>query len=258
MVQDIVKLNHGRIVLMLADCLDALPKIKVPIQLLIADQPYFRATSEEWDHQWTSEADHLEWSKTWIDLAITKLSPTASFYFWYLCGSKHQLFFKLGSYLSEVMYFQELITWQKSRGRGNRIGWLQTREDLIWCTKSQDYIWNEQYQYDPTQPTNRKDLGFNGQPRKSQFKRYTNIWPNNDDQDYGKDRVRFHYTPKPVPLIERIVLAHTLSNNDVVCDPFLGSGTTGVVCAKHNRPFIGIEKDPNSFYPAVERIREAL
>ena len=42
-----------------------------------------------------------------------------------------------------------------------------------------------------------------------------------------------------------------------VLDPFMGSGTTGVACAKMGRKFIGIEIDPKYFDIACERIRKA-
>lgn len=51
-----------------------------------------------------------------------------------------------------------------------------------------------------------------------------------------------HPTQKPLYLIERIILAST-KENDVVLDPFMGSGTTGVVCKQLSRKFIGIGKD---------------
>jgi DNA modification methylase len=43
----------------------------------------------------------------------------------------------------------------------------------------------------------------------------------------------------------------------VVLDPFMGSGTTGVACAKTGRDFIGIEKDPDYFEIAEKRINHA-
>jgi len=42
-----------------------------------------------------------------------------------------------------------------------------------------------------------------------------------------------------------------------LCDPFMGSGTTGVACIQTERQFIGIEKEPKCFDIAVERIRRA-
>ncbi len=43
----------------------------------------------------------------------------------------------------------------------------------------------------------------------------------------------------------------------MILDPFMGSGTTGVACAKLGRKFIGIEIEPKYFDIACERIRKA-
>jgi site-specific DNA-methyltransferase (adenine-specific) len=45
---------------------------------------------------------------------------------------------------------------------------------------------------------------------------------------------------------------------DVVLDPFLGTGTTGVVALDRGRRFVGIERDPKYFKIAVDRIKGAL
>ena len=44
---------------------------------------------------------------------------------------------------------------------------------------------------------------------------------------------------------------------DLVLDPFMGSGSTGVAALLHNRRFIGIERDPEYFAVASHRLREA-
>jgi len=61
-----------------------------------------------------------------------------------------------------------------------------------------------------------------------------------------------HFTPKPLKAIERIIQVHT-KENDLILDPFLGSGTTGIACRKLNRDFIGIEI--NSEYCKIARKR---
>lgn len=62
-----------------------------------------------------------------------------------------------------------------------------------------------------------------------------------------------HSTEKPVALIEWI-LKYYSKENDVVLDPTMGSGTTGVACKNMNRNFIGIEKNPEFYDFAVNRI----
>jgi site-specific DNA-methyltransferase (adenine-specific) len=63
-----------------------------------------------------------------------------------------------------------------------------------------------------------------------------------------------HPAPFPIALPQRAISA---TRHSLVCDPFMGSGTTGVACAKAHRPFVGIEIDEGYFDIACERIRKA-
>lgn len=65
-----------------------------------------------------------------------------------------------------------------------------------------------------------------------------------------------HETQKPVALMESYIRNSTASG-EVVLDPFMGSGTTGVACVNLGRKFIGIEKERRYFDAACERIRNA-
>lgn len=66
-----------------------------------------------------------------------------------------------------------------------------------------------------------------------------------------------HPTQKWLPLMERIVRSMVPVGGSCI-DPFMGSGTTGVACAKLGRRFTGIEIDPGYFDIAVRRIAAAL
>lgn len=64
-----------------------------------------------------------------------------------------------------------------------------------------------------------------------------------------------HPTQKPVALMKWCL--GFLPDTETILDPFMGSGTTGVACAKLGRKFIGIELDEDYFEIACERIRKA-
>jgi len=64
-----------------------------------------------------------------------------------------------------------------------------------------------------------------------------------------------HSTEKPVALMEWI-LKYYSKEGDVILDPTMGSGSTGVACKNMNRNFIGIEKDPKIYEVAVNRIEK--
>ena len=65
-----------------------------------------------------------------------------------------------------------------------------------------------------------------------------------------------HPCEKPLALMEHIITASSRPG-DVVLDPFCGSGVTGIAARKHNRKFIGIERDPSWVETACRRIGAA-
>ena len=66
-----------------------------------------------------------------------------------------------------------------------------------------------------------------------------------------------HPTQKPLALIEYLIKTYT-KEGDLVLDPFMGSGTTGVACINTDRKFIGIELDENYFELSKQRIKETF
>ena len=67
---------------------------------------------------------------------------------------------------------------------------------------------------------------------------------------------KFHPTQKPVELMQELIQIHSSPGN-VVLDPFMGSGSTGVACANTGREFIGIELDKKYYDIACRRIADA-
>lgn len=67
---------------------------------------------------------------------------------------------------------------------------------------------------------------------------------------------RFHPTQKPEGVMDWC-LTHLPPDVATVCDPFMGSGTTGVACIKRGMTFTGIERDEHYFDIACRRIEEA-
>ena len=64
---------------------------------------------------------------------------------------------------------------------------------------------------------------------------------------------KVHPTQKPVALMEYLIRTYT-DEGETVLDNCMGSGTTGVACKNTGRNFIGIERDPEYFRIASERI----
>jgi site-specific DNA-methyltransferase (adenine-specific) len=93
------------------------------------------------------------------------------------------------------------------------------------------------------------------------YGKYGNIERTNDGYRHAKSiikvpnpRIRGSFpTQKPEALVAHFIKCFT-NEGDLVLDPTLGSGTTGVVCEALGRKFIGMEKDEDTFALAQERI----
>ena len=73
----------------------------------------------------------------------------------------------------------------------------------------------------------------------------------------GNNAKRYHQFEKPIELMGWCIKRFK-DNPQVILDPFMGSGTTGVAAVKLGRRFIGIEIEPKYFDIAVRRISDAL
>ena len=79
--------------------------------------------------------------------------------------------------------------------------------------------------------------------------------PNKKDKDEnGKN---LHDTQKPVELM-KILIENSSQEGEIVLDPFMGIGSTGVACINTNRNFIGIELDENYYNIAKDRIENKV
>ena len=72
---------------------------------------------------------------------------------------------------------------------------------------------------------------------------------------YPIGRSKLHPTEKNHLLLQELILDNS-NENDLILDPCMGSGSTGVACINTNRNFIGMELDENYFNIAKERIEE--
>ena len=74
--------------------------------------------------------------------------------------------------------------------------------------------------------------------------------PGQQEKVFGK-----HPTQKPIALLERIIVASS-DEDDLVLDPFTGSGTTGIAAARLNRKFIGIEQEEKYLKLCIKRYKQ--
>ena len=104
---------------------------------------------------------------------------------------------------------------------------------------------------------------FNGQGAARGFECMATAWCGRGHRNWnggGRRGVFTHLTEKsghpcakPVALMQELVALYTRPG-DLVCDPFMGAGATGVACLRLGRRFIGIEIDPGHYTQACERL----
>ena len=65
------------------DCLDFLSELEDDtVDLVVTDPPYFQIVKNEWDNQWSSEEEYLEWCAKWTTECVRVLKPNRCLYVW--------------------------------------------------------------------------------------------------------------------------------------------------------------------------------
>ena len=225
------------------DCLKRLKKIdKKSIDMIFADPPYFLSNGGvschsgkqvsvnkgQWD-EGLSPNDKLSFNRKWIRACREVLKDDGTIW---ISGTYHNIY-SIGVALElEGFSIINNITWQKPNPAPNLAcrSFTHSTETIIWARKqlTPKKKGKHYFNYDLM-----KEMNDNKQMK--------DVWllslPSKKEKQNAK-----HPTQKPLSVLERIILAST-KENDVVLDPFNGSGTTGIACLNLNRKYIGIEKE---------------
>ncbi len=154
---------------------------------------------------------------------------------------------------------QNRITWEREKGRGAKANWKNSSEDIWFFTVSDDFTFNTE-----AVKIKRKVLApytENGAPKdweKSEEGNFrlthpSNLWTDLTVPFWSMPENTEHPTQKPEKLLAKIILAST-NENDLILDPFAGSGTTAVVAKKLNRRFCAVECDERYCLLAEKRL----
>ena len=244
------KLFHGD---MFSVC-EKLPKHS--FDLMIADPPYnLSKTFGESKFTQKSREDYIAFTRHWLEATLPLLKPNASVY---VC-SDYRTSILLAPILEEFFIIQNRITWQREKGRGAEKNFKNGMEDIWFCTLSDTYTFN----LDAVKLRRRVLAPYkeNGAPKdwqETENGKYRDTCPSNFWDDitipyWSMAENTPHPTQKPEKLIAKLILASS-NENDLVFDPFLGSGSTAVTAKKLNRRFFGIEKEETYIALAEKRL----
>ena len=219
------------------DCLVGMDNLKpMSVDAIITDPPYNISRANNFHTMGRAGIDFGEWDKnfdltSWIKVAEPLLKK----------GGNIVIFndWKNMSYIVEALELngfeiKDLIRWKKTnampRNRDRRF--ITDYEVAVWAVKK-----SGKWTFNRISDTYEIPEIVGG------------LTPKSEKYNGG------HKTQKPVYVMEWL-LKRLTEKGDVVLDPFVGSGTTGIACINTNRNFIGFELDEEYFKIANERIEK--
>ena len=238
------------------DSLEELKKIpRETFDLIFADPPYnlqlkgeltrpdrskVSAVNDKWD-QFENFKKYDEFTYEWLNECKRILKKDGAI--WGI-GSYHNIF-RVGTAIQNLgFWILNDVIWNKNNPMPNFRGtrFTNAHETLIWASKSEKSKYTFNYQ-------SLKCLNDDLQMRSN-----WSLPICSGSERLKKNGKKIHSTQKPESLLHRILLA-TSNKNDLVLDPFLGSGTSAAVAKKLGRNYFGIEKEKNYFKAAEERLK---
>ncbi len=241
---------------LVGDCVAELEKLPAScVDLVFADPPYnlqlqgdlkrpddsrVDAVDDAWD-KFASFDAYDDFTRAWLLACRRVMKPNATLW---VIGSYHNIF-RVGTLLQDLgFWILNDIVWRKSNPMPNFRGrrFTNAHETLIWAEResaNRNYTFN----YEALKAGN-DDI----QVRSDWFIPLCT----GDERLKGRDGKKLHPTQKPEALLARVILCASRPD-DLVLDPFCGSGTTGAVAHRLRRRFIGIERD--AAYAAAARKR---
>ena len=218
---------------------------------IFADPPYFlsnggmtcksgrmvKVDKGAWDKSRGAESNH-EFNREWLSRCQRVLKANGTIW---ISGTQHVIF-SVGFALQQLGFkVLNTITWEKPNPPPNLSCryFTHSTETILWAAK------NDRSKHTFNYAAMREANG--GRQMKSVWRMTA---PANVEKTHGR-----HPTQKPLALLERCLLAST-NPGDLVLDPFLGSGTTGVAAARHGRRFVGIEMNAAYVETARKRVMD--
>jgi modification methylase len=205
------------------------------------DESLVDGVDDDWD-RFTDFAAYDAFTRDWLTECRRLLRKDGTIW---VIGTYHNIF-RIGCILQELgFWILNDIIWRKSNPMPNFRGrrFTNAHETLIWAARGRDSRYRFNYQA-------MKALNDDLQMR-SDWLLPLCTGPERLRNEHG---LKLHPTQKPEALLHRVLLACT-NAEDVVLDPFLGTGTTAAVARRLSRHFIGIERHPAYVEAAWARIR---
>ena len=237
-------IESGRI--LIGDCVAEMARLPAEsVDLVFADPPYnlqlqgdlkrpddsrVDAVDDDWD-KFSSFAAYDDFTRAWLIACRRVMKPAATLW---VIGSYHNIF-RVGTVLQDMgFWILNDIVWRKSNPMPNFRGrrFTNAHETLIWATREsggKGYTFN----YEALKAGN-DDIQVRSD--------WTIALCTGEERLKGGNGKKLHPTQKPEALLARVILSSSRPD-DLVLDPFCGTGTTGAVAKRLGRRFVGVERE---------------
>ena len=249
--------SHESARILVGDCVAQMATLPAEsVYLVFADPPYnlqlqndlrrpddskVDGVTDDWD-KFASFKEYDEFTHAWLKACKRVMKPSATLW---VIGSYHNIF-RVGSILQDLdFWILNDVVWRKTNPMPNFRGrrFTNAHETMIWASRDpggKGYTFN----YEALKAGN-DDVQMRSD--------WTFPLCTGDERLKNSDGKKLHPTQKPEALLARVILSASRPD-DLVIDPFSGTGTTGAVAKKLGRRFIGFERDPDYAKAAVKRI----
>ena len=235
------KHKDNQAIIINSDCLDVLKRIpSESVDLILTDPPY-NIKYAEWDNFSNIETISSEWHRV--------LKPNGSVF----CFSGWSFVCEVIQKFDKRFKLNDWIIYDRIKGRGATKRLVSTREDLLWYTKSDSWVFNKEKAYS----TIKKKTGGMGAKNGKECRALSNVWTDiSPIVPWSSEKVK-HPTQKPIQISSRI-LSVFANENSTVLDCYTGSGTFGISAFDSKCNFIGIERDGDFFNLINTRFTEYI
>ena len=252
--------SDDKVLLYNIDCVEFMDKINSSIMDLTITSPPYNIGKEYEEIQ--KPEDYLQWCKKWLNQIFDITSNEGAF--WLNLG-----YFELEnigkavpiSYLlwdKTAFYFMQEIVWYYKAGVSTKKYFSPRNEKYLWYVKNPNrYIFNLDSVRDPNvkYPNQKKNGKLKCNPL---GKNPTNVWEipkiTSGKNRSSKERVN-HPAQFPLAILDRIV--KSCSNvDDLIFDPFIGSGSVAVAGTMNNRQIVGCDINTDYLDIAIDRIKK--
>ncbi|MHA0311750.1 DNA-methyltransferase [Mesomycoplasma ovipneumoniae] len=215
------------------------------INLIVTDPPYNLNKDYGNNKDNLEFEEYLEFSRQWLTEAKRVLKDDGTIYIFMGMRYISYIYSILEKELN--MHFNSWITWFYTQGVGKTKGFSPRHDDILMFTKHKSKF---TFNLDDIRVPQKFYRSINNMRGSNPG----NVWQFSHMHYCNKNRKK-HPTQKPEALYERMILASS-NENDIVLDPFVGSGTMLRVCQQTNRQGIGIEINEEYVQMCKERLQE--